>query len=76
VNAANTAAVTTTYGYDSNGNHKSAAAPLGRDTGELYDALNRLKQITDPGNGITGLAYDANDNLISVTDPRFLANLQ
>jgi YD repeat-containing protein len=72
VNAANTAAVSTTYAYDSNGNRQSAAAPLSRTTTELYDALNRLKQITDPGNGVTGLAYDANDNLISVTDPRSL----
>ena len=72
VDAAHTAAVTTTYAYDSNGNRKSAAAPLSRTTGELYDALNRLKQITDPGNGVTALAYDTNDNLISVTHPRSL----
>ena len=72
VNAANTAAVTTTYGYDSNGNQTSAAAPLSRNAGELYDALNRLKQITDPGNGVTGFTYDTNDNLVSVTDPRSL----
>jgi RHS repeat-associated protein len=73
VNSANTAAVTTTYGYDGNGNQTSIAAPLSRNTTETYDALNRLKQITDPANGITKFAYDANDNLISVTDPRTLA---
>jgi RHS repeat-associated protein len=72
VNAANTAAVTTTYGYDGNGNQSSASAPLARNTGELYDALNRLMQITDPANGVTGFTYDANDNLVSVTDPRAL----
>ena len=72
VNAANTAAVATTYAYDNIGNQKSAAAPLSRTTGELYDALNRLKQITDPGSGVTALAYDTNDNLTSVTDPRSL----
>jgi RHS repeat-associated protein len=72
INAANTSAVTTTYGYDSNGNVTSAAAPLARNTGKLYDALNRLTQITDPANGVTQLGYDANDNLVSATDPRSL----
>jgi RHS repeat-associated protein len=73
INAANTSAVTTTYGYDSNGNQTSAAAPLARSTGELYDALNRLTQITDPASGVTQFGYDANDNLVSVTDPRSLS---
>src|SRR3569833_2177190 len=72
VNSANTAAVTTTYGYDGNGNLTSIAAPLSRNTSQAYDALDRLQQITDPANGITRFAYDANDNLISVTDPRRL----
>ncbi len=72
IGAANTAAVTTNYGYDNNGNQTSIAAPLSRNTGEVYDALNRLKQITDPAGGTTGFAYDANDNLVSVTDPRTL----
>ena len=73
INAANTSAVTTTYGYDSNGNMASAAAPLARNTGELYDALNRLTQITDPASGVTQLGYDANDNLVSAIDPRSLS---
>ncbi len=72
INAANTAAVTTTYGYDGNGNQTSAAAPLSRNTSELYDELNRLKQINDPANGVTNFSYDANDNLTSVIDPRNL----
>jgi RHS repeat-associated protein len=72
VNAAATAAVTTTYAYDNNGNQTSAAAPLSRNTGQLYDALNRLKQITDPANGVSQFGYDANDNLVSVSDPRSL----
>ena len=70
--AANTAAVTTTYGYDSNGNQTSAAAPLSRNSGQAYDALNRVIQSTDPAGGITGFTYDERDNLISVTDPRML----
>jgi RHS repeat-associated protein len=72
VNAAGTAAVTTTFGYDVNGNQTSIAAPLSRNTVNAYDELNRLKKITDPANGITQFAYDANDNLTSVTDPRSL----
>jgi RHS repeat-associated protein len=72
VNAAGTAAVTTTFGYDNNGNQTSATAPLSRTTANQYDALNRLSQITDPKGGITQFGYDANDNLTSVKDPRTL----
>ena len=72
VNAAGTAAVTTTFGYDNNGNQSSIAAPLARNTGNAYDELNRLKQITDPASGVTQFGYDANDNLTSVIDPRNL----
>lgn len=72
VNAAGTSAVTTTYGYDTNGNQTSVAAPLSRNTADQYDALNRLTKITDPNSGITQLGYDANDNLASVIDPRTL----
>jgi YD repeat-containing protein len=72
VNAAGTAAVTTTFGYDSNGNQTSVAARLSRKTTNAYDALDRLKQLTDPASGITKFAYDANNNLTSVIDPRNL----
>ena len=72
INAANTAAVTTTYGYDSNGNQTSVAAPLSRNAASVYDALNRLSQITDPASGVTRFSYDSNSNLLSVTDPRSL----
>jgi RHS repeat-associated protein len=72
VNAAGTAAVTTTYGYDSNGNQTSISAPLSRNTADAYDQLNRLNQITDPASGVTKFGYDANDNLTSVKDPRLL----
>lgn len=70
VNSAGTQAVTTTYGYDPNGNQTSIAAPLGRNTNNQFDALNRLDQIKDPNSGLTQLGYDANDNLASVIDPR------
>jgi RHS repeat-associated protein len=72
VNAANTSAVTTVFGYDNQGNQTSVAAPLSRNSSSLYDELNRLTQITDPASGITQFGYDANDNLTSVTDPRSL----
>lgn len=72
VNAAGTSAVTTTYGYDSNGNQNSIAAPLSRNTSNYYDALNRLTQITDPNSGNTYFGYDAEDDLTSVKDPRSL----
>lgn len=72
MNAAGTAAVTTTFGYDPNGNETSIAAPSSRNTANQYDELNRLKQVTDPASGVTQLAYDANNNLTSVTDPKTL----
>jgi RHS repeat-associated protein len=72
VASAGTSAVTSTLGYDNNGNHTSVNAPLGRNSTQLYDELDRLKQINDPDSGITQFAYDANDNLTSVTDPKGL----
>jgi RHS repeat-associated protein len=70
IGAAGTAAVTTTFGYDNNGNQTSSAAPLGRSTVQAYDELNRLKEVTDPLSGLTHYGYNALDQLISVTDPR------
>jgi RHS repeat-associated protein len=70
IGSANTADVTTSFGYDLNGNQTSVNAPLNRSTSNLYDELNRLKQISDPEGGISLFGYDANDNLTSVTDPR------
>ena len=64
--------MTTTFGYDSNGNQTSIDAPLSRNTAKAFDALNRIMQITDPNTGVSHLAYDANDNLTSVQDPRSL----
>jgi RHS repeat-associated protein len=72
VSAAGTAAVTTTYAYDNNGNQTAIDAPLGRNTANAYDPLNRLAQVTDPASGNTSLAYDAENDLTSVQDPRGL----
>jgi len=68
--AAGTAAVTTTFGYDSNGNQTGINAPLSRNTVQGYDELNRMTQVTDPLSGVTQYGYNALDQLISVTDPR------
>jgi YD repeat-containing protein len=67
---------TTTYGYDNQGNLTSVDGPLAGTadtTVNAYDALNRLKQVTDPNNGVTRYGYDGIDQLVSVTDPRNLA---
>jgi RHS repeat-associated protein len=71
--AAGTPAVTTTFGYDDNGNQTNINAPLGRSTVQAFDELNRLTTVTDPATGITSYGYNALDQLISVTDPRTLA---
>lgn len=68
--AAGTANVTTTFGYDNNGNQTTINAPLSRNTSETYDELNRMTQVTDPLSGVTQYGYNALDQLISVTDPR------
>jgi RHS repeat-associated protein len=72
IGAAGTAAVTTTLGYDNNGNLISRHAPLSRNTVNQYDVLNRLTQITDPASGVTQLSYDSNNKVVSITDPRNL----
>jgi len=72
INSAGTAAVTTTFGYDSNGNQIRMDAPLSRGTASTYDELSRVSTVTDPSNGVTRYAYDANDSLTSITDPRGL----
>jgi YD repeat-containing protein len=69
INAANTSAVTTNYGFDNERNQTSISAPLSRNTTNVFDQLNRLKQVTDPGSGNTYFGYDGNDDLASVQDP-------
>ena len=70
IGAAGTAAVTTTFGYDGNGNQTNIAAPLARTTEQTYDVLNRLTEVTDPLSGVTQYGYNLRDQLTSVTDPR------
>ena len=72
INAAGSSAVTTTYGYDADGNQGTISAPLARNTTNGYDALNRMNLIEDPAGGFTHLGYDSSDHLTSVVDPRNL----
>jgi YD repeat-containing protein len=67
---------TTQYAYDNQGNLTSIDGPLAGTadtTTNAYDALNRLKQVTDPNGGVTQYGYNGIDQLVSVTDPRTLA---
>jgi YD repeat-containing protein len=67
---------TTQYAYDAQGNVASIDGPLPGTvdvTVNAYDALNRLRQVTDPNNGVTQYAYNGIDQLVGVTDPRNLA---
>jgi YD repeat-containing protein len=66
---------TTQYSYDPEGNLTSVDGPLEGAVDvnvNTYDALNRLRQVTDPNNGVTLYAYNGIDQLVSVTDPRNL----
>jgi RHS repeat-associated protein len=72
IGAAGGASVTTTFGYDNNGNQTAINAPLGRNTAQTYDELNRLKTVTDAESGLTTYGYNALDQLVSVTDPKGL----
>ncbi|MBS1994679.1 MAG: RHS repeat protein [Cyanobacteria bacterium SZAS LIN-2] len=72
IGAAGTSSVTTTFGYDNNGNQISVSAPLGRLTTSKYDPLNRLSSVTDANGGVTAYQYDANDSPTQLTDPRNL----
>ncbi|WP_232137466.1 RHS repeat-associated core domain-containing protein [Luteimonas fraxinea] len=61
--------------YDPNGNSLTITDPLGRQTANTYDGLNRLKSALQDVGGIdaaTDFEYDAFDNLTKVTDPKGL----
>ena len=58
-----------TLTYDDNGNIKTLNDSLNI-TANDYDALNRLKTVTDAKNGITTYGFDAQDHVTSVTDPK------
>src|SRR5207302_1319031 len=60
----------TLYSYDNNANLLTIRDPLGHQTGNIYDALNRLTQVLDPNLGTTTYTYDGANNLTQVSDPR------
>lgn len=70
IGAAGTANVTTEFAYDNNNNQTNINAPLSRNTVQIYDELDRLKQVTNPLLGVAKYSYNGLDQLISVTDPR------
>lgn len=70
--SATTGALTTTLGYDRNGNPANRTDPLGQVTSFGYNALNRPTHITYT-NGLTvtpnvQYTYDAQGNRLSLTD--------
>lgn len=74
-----TAPMTWNYWYDAEGNLKTLVDPLGNQTDNGYDALNRNTLITQPfPNGSSSsrpsvsLGYNGQDALTSVSDPRSL----
>ena len=74
IGGTNPAVQITQYGYDNQGNLTSIDGPLTGTPNDLsvmtYDAVNRLKDVTNPLSGLTRYAYDGLDQLATVTDPR------
>ena len=68
----------TNFTYDANGNLTSNTDALGRVTSQSYDALNRLRTVTQPkpigtaSNPVTQFGFNGLDQLTSVTDARNL----
>jgi RHS repeat-associated protein len=61
---------TATFDYDANGNIKQSIDGNLHSTARVYDALNRLDQLTDAASGLTDYGYDANDVLNQAIDPK------
>nr|WP_246867780.1 RHS repeat-associated core domain-containing protein [Rhizobacter sp. SG703] len=64
------------YEYDAQGNRTQitrGAGTLNLVTRLSYDALERVKDTTDPKNGTTRFAYDGGSRTTQVTDPRNLS---
>jgi RHS repeat-associated protein len=74
IGGTNPALQVTQYGYDNQGNLTSIDGPLTGTPNDLsvltYDALNRLKDVTNPLSGLTRYGHDGLDQFTSVTDPR------
>lgn len=61
-----------TYGYDTNGNVRTATDVAGRTTTYYYDALNRPYLTVTADGANTRIDYDPDGNVWKVTDPRGL----
>jgi RHS repeat-associated protein len=57
-----------TYGYDAVGNRLAMTDTTGL-TAYVYDALNRVTSITNPGSRVVSYSYDAAGNRTGVTSP-------
>src|SRR5437870_2066359 len=65
-----TARSNATFTYDARGNRTSVTDALqDPPTTFLYDVMNRLTKIIQPGNATTQFAYDTRGRRTSVTDP-------
>jgi YD repeat-containing protein len=79
IGGTNPATQVTQYAYDNQGNLVSVVDSLGHVTTNVYDALNRIKQVIDPAasesgsGGITRYVYDGLDQVTQVTDSRSLS---
>jgi YD repeat-containing protein len=62
--------VTTTYGYDHDGNLVSVTDPNGNVTTYAYDDFGQMLSQTSPVTGTTSYTYDLAGNLLSTTDAR------
>jgi YD repeat-containing protein len=60
--------VYTQYGYDLAGNTNAVIDPKGQTTAYVFDSLNRLTEIVEPGQRITCLDYDRHGHLERITD--------
>jgi len=58
----------TQYSYDAEGNVSSIKDPNNNTTNYVYDPLNRLIIVSQPGNVVTSYAYDIHGNLQTFTD--------
>lgn len=58
----------TSVGYTL-GEPTSVTDPLGRTSGQVFDAAGRVARLTDPAGGTTSFTWDPRSNLASVTDP-------
>nr|WP_225584871.1 RHS repeat-associated core domain-containing protein [Acidovorax sp. ACV01] len=60
--------ISTTYGYDNNGDWVASTNGLSQSTSQSLDALRRTKAITNAENATASLAYNALDSITQASD--------